>query len=480
MTALCYFTLRKAAEILKSSFYPEDRSGEYIPRNLRTDSRLVMRGDGFIAINGKREDGHNYIAQAAQSGASCIILEREYYEAHAIELSELGVMLIPVEDTIASTAKLAGAWLEAVSPEVIGITGSVGKTTTREFLYAALKDNFRTHASAKSYNTLIGASMTVLSMPGDTEILILELGTNHPGEIAELVKHFPISHGIITEISDAHLEGLRNIAGVLEAKMELTESEALEFLSYNSDNELLSDAISKMPLGEKAKKGGIRQISVGYSNSCIRISDVRQVVSEDFEPRLFVTLSRGEKKLLCASSLFGKQHAKNIAFAYAAAVQMGLDDEVFQKATAFFKVPSGRGVIKKGKNECVLIDETYNANPSSVSYALKNLLEMKIPDGFKRIAILGGMRELGNESNCLHDVVLNRAALLDEVYLVGDEWAGARKKNEATKGLWKSTSDFEADLVAGSFHRSVILLKGSRYYEMERLLSLLEAKENVG
>jgi UDP-N-acetylmuramoyl-tripeptide--D-alanyl-D-alanine ligase len=476
MTAREYFTIGEAAEILNSSCLPENLRSSRLPSNFRTDSRIVTHGDGFMAIKGAKDDGHDYIVSAINSGASCVLLERGYFGGHTEELSAAGAAFIPVDDTIASAAKLAKAWLREVSPKVIGITGSVGKTTTREFLYDSLMKNFRTHVAIKSYNTLIGASMTILSMPRETDILILELGTNHPGEIRELARHFPVSHGIITEVSDAHLEGLGDIEGVLAAKMEIAESEALEYLSYNSDNELLSAAVAALPKGEKMTKGGIKQIGVGYSNSGVRLSDVRQSVGGDFEPRLFVTLSRGEKKLTCGAPLFGKQHAKNIGFAYAVSVQMGLDDEIFQAAAENFKIPHGRGVIVHGGNGCVLIDETYNANPTSVSFAIKNLLEMEIPEDFKRIAILGGMRELGRESERLHDVVVSRAALFDELYLIGGEWGDARGKYDSIKGIWASTEGFISDFRPDYFKKSVILLKGSRYYGLERLLERLEAE----
>ncbi|MDR3076834.1 MAG: UDP-N-acetylmuramoyl-tripeptide--D-alanyl-D-alanine ligase [Synergistaceae bacterium] len=479
MTAGKTFTLGRAAQILGTELIPGDCGNGYVPACFRTDNRQISRGEGFIAIRGSRDDGHNYIAQAVGAGASCVLLEREYFESRREELIALGTALLPVEGTTTGAARLAGAWLNEVSPKVIGITGSVGKTTTREFIFRALKDSFKTHSAIKSYNTLIGTSLTILSMPPDADILILELGTNHPGEIREMVKNFPVTHGIITEVSDAHLEGLGSIEGVLSAKMEITESDSLAYLSYNSDNELLAGAVAGMPGGEKLKKDGIRQIGVGYSNSGVRISDVRQVVNGAFDPHLFVTLSRGEKKLPCSAPLFGKQHAKNIGFAYAACIQMGLDDEVFASAASSFMVPQGRGVIKHGKNECALIDETYNANPTSISFAIKNLLEMEIPEGFRRIAILGGMRELGVESERLHEVVLSRAALLDEVYLIGSEWSELRRKTDAVRGAWNSAEEFASEFGAGKFNRSVILLKGSLFYGLEHLLKYLEAGENA-
>jgi UDP-N-acetylmuramoyl-tripeptide--D-alanyl-D-alanine ligase len=468
------FTLERASRILGLEVVPGKSSGERLPANFRVDSRLITPGDGFIAVRGAREDGHCYIKNAVKSGAACVLLETGYFEEHREELTRLGASFIPVENPVMGAARLARAWLDEVSPKAIGITGSVGKTTTRELLRHSLKENFITHSAIKSYNTLIGTSLTILSMPPDTEILILEMGTSHPGEIREMVQNFPISHAIITEVSDAHLEGLGSIEGVLVAKMEIIESDVLKYLSYNSDNDLLSAAVARMPEGEKVKKNGIRQIGVGYSSTGVRISDVRQVVNNLFEPSLFVTLSMGEKKVVCRAPIFGKQHARNIGFAYSVSSQMGLDDEAFVEAAKTFRLPAGRGVIKQGKNECVLIDETYNASPSSISHAIKNLLEMEIPGDFKRVAILGGMRELGAESDRLHEVVLNRAALLDEVYLIGREWDEVRRKPDVVRGLWESVEEFASGFELCEANKSAILLKGSRYYELERLITRLE------
>ena len=474
MTSRGFFTLRRAAEIIGGAFMPERSENTLLPWNFKVDSRSVNEGDGFIAIAGARDDGHNYIRHSIESGAACVILEREFYAKHAETLSNFDAMFLIAEDTVTAAAKLARVWLDEVYPRVIGITGSVGKTTTREFLDKALESRFRTHSAIKSYNTLIGTAVTILAMPGETEILVLELGANRPGEISALVEYFPVTHGIITEVTDSHLEGFGNIEGILGAKMEITGSDRLRYLSYNSDNELLSSAVVKMPGGEKFRKDGIKQVGVGYSSSNIRISDVRQCLGEDLTPILSLSLSENDRKISCAAPVFGKQHAKNIAFAYAAAIQMGMTDADFELAAANFKVPPGRGVIGRGKNGCILIDETYNANPSSVFHAIKNVLEMELSGDIKRVAILGGMRELGPESDRLHEVVLNRAALLDETYLIGSEWNGTGRRYESVKGVWDSADDFIANFGFDSAERAVILVKGSRFYEMERILPYLE------
>jgi UDP-N-acetylmuramoyl-tripeptide--D-alanyl-D-alanine ligase len=465
-----FFTLREVSDAHGFAYYPERLADMRVPQIFRADSRIVERGGGFLAVKGAAKDGHDYIAQAVKNGAVCVICEKQFFDLRKDELSILDAAFILTDGVSESVAKLAQTWLDTVSPKVVGITGSVGKTTTREFLYTALRDAYRTHAAVKSYNTLLGVSMTVLAMPADTEILILELGTNRPGEIRETVDHFPVTDGIITEVADAHLEGLGSIEGVLAAKMELIESRKLKCLSYNSDNDLLSAAVARMPNGEKMKKDGVRQVGVGYSDAGVRISDVRQTVGRDFIPALYVTLSTKERKVSCRAPVFGRQHAKNIAFAYSAAIQAGLDDSSFERAAGLFELPHGRGRVLRGKKGAAIIDETYNANPASLSHAVKNLLEMELPDNFARIAILGGMRELGPESPRLHGIVLSRASLLDGLYLIGSEWGDVMPKNDVVRGVWPDADRFMSEFDFESVRDAAFLLKGSRLYGLERLL----------
>jgi UDP-N-acetylmuramoyl-tripeptide--D-alanyl-D-alanine ligase len=313
-------------------------------------------------------------------------------------------------------------------------------------------------------------------MPEDTEILILEFGTNRAGEIKSLVSRYPVTHAIITDVAAAHLEGFGDIGGVLRAKMEIAESRGLQYLSYNSDNETLAGAVADMREGEKLRKGGIKQIGVGFSNSCVRLSEVRQTLDGEFDPSLSFVLSRGETKITCSAPIFGRQHAKNAAFAYAAAVQMDLPDDEFPGAASSFRLPEGRGSISRRENGVVVIDDTYNANPSSVSAALKNLLEMETESDLKRVAILGGMRELGEESAHWHEVVLSRACLLDAVWLIGEEWGGAAERGGAVKGVWKTTESFIAGFDFSGLTGCAALIKGSRYYALERILPLMEEK----
>ncbi|MDR3332687.1 MAG: UDP-N-acetylmuramoyl-tripeptide--D-alanyl-D-alanine ligase, partial [Synergistaceae bacterium] len=462
-----FFTITEAAEIMGGEVRPLERGAEIMPQNLKADSRSVSSGDAFIAIPGERTDGHRFIGDAVSRGASAVILEMEYYYRNAEELDKLSAVMIPVSYTETAAARLASRWLCVVSPRVVGITGSVGKTTTRELLYGVIHEYMRTHSAVKSYNTLIGCGMAILSMPADTELLILELGANRPGEIDELVKNFPVTHGIITEVAESHLEGLKSIKGVLSAKMEITNSRTLQFLSYNNDNEALSSAATSLD-----KR--LRKASVGFGRSDVTVSDVRQSLGKDGSPNLSLSLSGYGEEIACETRFFGKQHAKNIAFAYAVARDLGLPGDMFAESVRRIGTPLGRGRICTTRLG-LIIDETYNANPSSMSYALRNALDIELDGDFRRVAILGGMRELGDETERWHEVIMSRASLFDDVYLIGSEWDRVATKQGALKGRWRSVGDFarDFDFASPSLDKSIILVKGSRFYSMEKLLPML-------
>ena len=472
MTRNGFFHISRAAKAIGGTLYPNEAAEQTLPQAFRVDSREVLPGDAFIAIRGANVDGHDYIGQAAAIGARVVLLERAYFEANGEILKKMPVAFLVAGDGMSSeeaAVRLARTWLDEVSPKVVGITGSVGKTTTRDLLAGVLKDHIHTHAARKSYNTRIGCSMTILAMPAETEVLILELGTNHPGEIADLVAAFPVTHGLITEISPAHLEGLRSIEGVCAAKMEIAQSNAMAFLSYNADNEILASAVT-------ALRPEIRCVGVGMTGSAdqnIRISNVTQYIAPDGAPRLSLEITRDGRTFSCAANVYGRHHARNIALAYSIASELGLSDDTFASALGGASLPVGRGAIEPLPSGGFLIDDTYNANPDSVSHALRNVIELDLSGElgeYRRIAILGGMRELGDESKHWHEVVMSRAALFDEVHLIGREWDDVETMQGSLAGKWKDADAFLAAFDFSKVEKSVVLVKGSRFYALERLL----------
>lgn len=463
-----FFAIDSVRERLKADLLSVGKSpaisGQFV-----ADSRLVKPGDVFVAMRGQNDDGHRYIGDAVARGAGAVLLERAQAAGRLAGVDVSGATVLAVDDPELAASSLAADWLGIVSPKVVGVTGSVGKTTTREFLSAMIRGSLVSHAAIKSYNTLIGCAMTILGMPAGTGVLLLELGANHAGEIRELVERFPVTHGIITDVAPAHLEGFGSIEGVLSAKMEICESRALQVMSYNNDNSALSGEIREWA----ASRAGVKTIGVGLMPADATIKEIEQSISPDGTAKLSFAIDINGSEHRCEAGVFGKQHARNIAYAFAIALELGISADIARNRVKTLASLAGRGKISILRGNGLLVDESYNANPASVSHALKNVLEAKIPGGLRRIAILGGMRELGEETGKWHSVVMNRASLFDEVYLIGSEWDSIKTTHGAIRGRFASAEDFIDDVGCAGFKDALVLIKGSRYYELEKTIACL-------
>lgn len=430
------------------------------------DSRDVCPGDAFVALRGERYDGHDFLTQAIDRGARLILSERHFAESMCLGKGRYAaISVIAVDDTLSALTRIASEYLRLTKVTVIGITGSVGKTTTRELACAVLKSRYKVHSAVKSYNTAIGCSLTALAMPSDTDILILEFGANHFGEIREMVSFFPPSIAVITEIAQAHLEGFGSREGVLRAKLEITESADLAYLIYNADNGVLTDAVSEL-------RGSFKKYGVGFG--------VRDGLSIE---SCSVTL--GEKGALLACNycdcgekfpisvhLFGRQHAYNVGYAAALGRYFGIETSIITASLKDFSSISGRGVCHMVSNNMWIIDESYNANPLSLSAAIDNVLVISGGRRYKLKAVLGGMRELGQESPRMHEQILKKIAVFDSVVLIGSEW-------ETTMSLPSCAERFNtfesaiAAVCALSEPNSIILVKGSNVYGLNRAVMVL-------
>lgn len=470
MSGRSFYTLAEAAAAIGCTFSTHQRGNEVITQTFRVDSREIARGDGFIAMRGERTDGHLFVENAINAGASIVILEHDHFAKHKDDLEKLGAMYLIAKDGTTSESAavaLASAWLRDVAPKTVGITGSVGKTTTRDILACVLRQRYGVHAAPKSYNTLIGCAMTILSMRHDTDVLVLEFGTNHPGEISAMVKNFPVENAIITEVCEAHLEGLGSLDGVLKAKMEITASRDLKCMSYNFNNVILRDAVASL-------KGRIDLCGVGGEGADIRISDIKQSVSEDGDATLtFVISHQGRASVDISASIYGGHNAMNAALAYSAASKYGVTNEEFANAFDKIRSPKGRNGLHTTSRGAIVIDDTYNANPASMAQALKNAADIDMKDGSRLVAILGGMRELGTASADLHRRIFEKTSAFDEIHLVGAEWSAVADIDKRAT-IWKDAASFisaaRPDLPRGS----VVLVKGSRYYALEDVVKAID------
>ncbi|WP_334138105.1 UDP-N-acetylmuramoyl-tripeptide--D-alanyl-D-alanine ligase [Thermovirga lienii] len=453
-----FVSLEEVAEVLNAKFIKGKKT--FLGTPLSVDTRTMKEGQGFIALKGSKVDGHKYVKDAIDKNASYLIVEEAKLDEILPTAIQKQVSLLAVKDTSLALKKLAQFIFSEKSnlKEVISITGTAGKTTTRECLAAALGSAFKVHSAIKSYNTWIGCALTIASMPIDTEILILEMGTNHPGEIMEMVELFPPSIGVITSVGPGHLEGLGDINGVIKAKSELLASNKLHTFYYNADIPLLEEAVENYP-------STFEKIGVGFERGKVRLAVERFFLNEE-GANLRVTVSEKDMNHVFDSLLFGLQNAYSIGFAVSVSRHLSLEVEDIAEALKRVSPLDGRGKIGKTLRGAVYIDETYNANPLSLKAAMDNLKMLEVKG--KKILVLGSMKELGEYSAYWHQVILEEANFADLVVLVGDEWPS----RDLGPNFVKCESNQEAALLLREKlnPEDVVLLKGSRSNKLEEII----------
>ena len=381
------------------------------------DSRKVMPGCLFAALPGATVDGHAFVRQAFEKGAKGLLVRSD--RAAAFSGPEAAA-LIPVPDVKASLTETARAYRKTLKAKVIGVTGSAGKTTVKELTAAFLRQRGRTHATAGNYNNDLGLPITILECPADADFLVVEMGTNHPGEIAHLVGIARPDAGIISSIGTAHIEFFKTQDGIAEEKGTLFRSLPTEGFAILGTNNDRFDMLKKM---------------------------CRCRVVEVDGPAPF------------ACPLAGDYNRWNMALAWACAKELGVTVEKAAAALEDFALPGDRW-RKSERGGVTFISDCYNANPTSMVVALETFAME--PCIGRRIAVLGDMFELGAESGRLHAEVKRRAAELhfDRVIYVGENFGGI------------SRDEAKAELFAYLRPGDVVLLKASHGMALQRILEL--------
>lgn len=432
------------------------------PRHVATDSRDVERGGAFVALEGERTDGHRYIARAVENGAALIVARR------GKRPQDLPVPCVELEEPERDLARLASEYLRRVAPgEVVAVTGSVGKTTTREALRRVLETRFRVHSADRSLNTRIGCTATVLAMPPGTELLLLEFGANKAGEIAELAALFPPTTAVVTQVAPVHLEGFLSVEGVLRAKMEITRSARLRRFLYNFDNPPLREAAGEL--------SGVSTASVGSERGADFLVEAPRFALEGALPVLAFRLRGGGEETLVRAALWGCHLALPLAFAVAVGRLLGLSLEDGASALQGFGGIGGRGrVLPAAGRKGFVVDDAYNANPLSMRSSLETFISLQVEG--PKMAVLGEMREMGPEAARYHRDLEPLIEGLDEVVLVGEIWFEALKGRERRPGCRFVRSWDEALEAAQAAGWTAILVKGSNSLELERVVEGLAAK----
>jgi len=431
-------------------------------KSVSIDSRNIPSGCLFVAIEGNNFDGHSFIKDAVKNKANAILINKD-----KIELADnVEIPFITVTDTTKALGDIAKIWRNKLNAKVIGLTGSAGKTSTKEILSVLLGTKFKVNKTAANNNNHIGVPLTVLSTTEKHNILIAELGTNHFGEIQYSAPIIRPDVAVITNIGDSHLEFFKDRKGVLKEKKAIFDiAEANKGTVFiNNDDKLLSKLSAKYS----------KVITFGFAG-CSAIKG--NIVDYSYEGKPVLNIQYKKQDFNINLPLYGEQSAVNFLTAAAIALYLGLTSKDIIKGAKKLKNVAGRLNVMKMNNK-VLIDDTYNANPSSMAYSLSILDKIKLYP--RKIAILGDMFELGEKAGLLHSNLLKvvKKAKIDEVYTIGPLM---KNLNEALKSVdsiksrhFTSRSILKNFLEKKDLTNSVILVKGSRGMKMEEFVKVIE------
>jgi len=368
------------------------------------DSRKAKQNSLFVPLKGET-DGHDYVQSAIKNGAIATLWSRPAGEAP----EEIAVIL--VDDTLEAMQNLAKAYLEMIHPKVVAITGSNGKTTTKDMTAAVLAARYRVHKTQGNYNNEIGVPMTILEMPEKTEVVVLEMGMSDFGEISFLSRMAKPDVAIITMIGDSHLEFLGSRRGIAKAKMEILEGLKAEgTLIYPVDEPLIKEA---MP------------VNGAYAKVTFGLDETASLYAHAVEPGKTRTTFKvnHDESVQMEIPVLGAYNVCNALAALAAAAVLGLSPAEVKDALANFQLTANRTQWVEGVNGSQLLNDAYNASPTSVTAVLQSFAAL--PREGRRIAVLGDLRELGENSAALHASLANELSPedFDKVYLYGTEMA---------------------------------------------------------
>ncbi len=431
-----------------------------------TDSRAVGGGELFFALKGENFDGNEYALKALETGARYAVVEEG---SEAADSGDSRVIAVP--DTLAALQALArhhreNTFVDGKRLTVIGLTGTNGKTTTKELITRVLSVKYNVTATQGNLNNDIGVPLSVLKINSGTQLAVIEMGANHPDDIGKLVKVCEPDYGLITNVGKAHLLGFGNFEGVKKAKGMLYDyiSEHGGSIFLNADDEALV-AMAAARKGLKVIEYGIRHWDAMVLPSDERHPFVRMAIPESPD--------RAETLLGLETHLAGSYNADNILAAIAVGLHFGVSLEDAIQAVSEYIPKNNRSQLERTERN-ILIEDAYNANPTSMAAALDNLASVQSP---RKAVLLGDMRELGDESVSEHISVLNKLASMELhlVCLVGEEFRKAldsvTEPVQVTGVHWFPTSeDLAVWLKENPVSGHTVLIKGSRGIRMEKVL----------
>ncbi len=417
-----------------------------ISNGVCTDTRKIEKNTMFFALKGERFNGNTYAEKALESGAHFAIIDEEKFK--------ISNQCIVVNDVLTTLQNLAEYHRQYLGIPVIALTGSNGKTTTKELINCVLSTKYKTTATIGNLNNHIGVPLTILSMNKETQIGIVEMGANHLDEIDFLCNIAKPDYGYITNIGKAHLEGFGGIEGVLKGKTEL-------YRYLKKFDKLIFSNLEDEKLGKASS--GMNVYSFSQSNS-----KDNDVTIELLESKPNVVVSFQNKTI--ESNLIGAYNFTNIATAITIGNYFDVDFDNIKVALESYIPTNNRSQIIQKGNYTIIMD-AYNANPTSMNAAIDNLNNMD--DNETKIVFLGDMFELGNEASVEHQKIVDKIkeTKVQEIHLIGSNFF-AITSNSPKISKYKSYDDLSNNWSLKN-PKGIILIKGSRGMKLERILDLI-------
>lgn len=436
-----------------------------------TDTRKDLTDHIFIALKGESYDAHEFLDLAVKSGATALLI---HHLPEKFEYLKEKVSILKVADTLKALQSFSHEYRKTLKAKVIGITGSNGKTTTKEFTAQILGQFKKTHYSQGSFNNHWGVPMTLLHIPIDADFAVVEMGMNHAGEITELVKIADPDICVCTMVGTAHLGFFGTQANIAKAKSEIyLDSRPDTIRIFNQDQDLTFDMM--YPVAKKFPES--RMLSFSEKNP---EADVFFKIDELNMQEIKISGIIAGAQGACTVPVFGKQNLTNLMAAATIAYVCGMQPEQIWKALSFCKTSWGRNQFIRTKTNVDILFDGYNANPDSMKALLQNIPMLKCAG--KKIAVFGQMKELGDEAKNAHFELGDQAgrAGFSQIYFIGEDCESFQKglqhsnfsgdsfiQTGYTEGLGKT-------LVDHSQAGDILVIKGSRGAETERFISNFE------
>lgn len=428
------------------------------------DSRKISPDDIFVAVKGENFDGHHFVGDVLKKGVKCVIISKENNNKNIIDKNP-NMNIIGVDNTITALGHLANFRRRAAHATVIAITGSNGKTTTKEMTAAIISKKYKTLSTVGNLNNEIGLPLTLFNIDKSHQFAVLELGMNHFGEISRLAEICSPEIGLVTNVGSAHIEGLGSIEGVAKAKGELIKKiDKNGTVILNLDDERVAGM---------ADKTSAKVLFYGLSEK----ASVRgEFISEDKNEILFKIFMPDGNQTTIKLKAAGTFMISNALAAASAGYTAGLNMDEIKKGLEEFSPVPGRMNIHSTKKGIHIIDDSYNANPNSVKEAIQTLKALK--KGHKGVVVIGDMFELGSSATRLHEEIgaLSANSELKNLYVTG-EYAEFVKKGAVSAGMDRQAvftgtkKEITERLTEKTEPGDWILVKGSRTMKMEEIVS---------